>query len=111
MAQLNVSFDNALLAEVDRLAAERGINRPELLRALVREAIGAEAGGCCGTAVPPPPEPLLVTTPQFLSSLEQMALGPRDEACWATCAGAKRLGKALAARAAWMPGPKRNLLA
>jgi metal-responsive CopG/Arc/MetJ family transcriptional regulator len=42
MAQLNVSFDNALLAEVDRLAAERGINRPELLRALVREAIGAE---------------------------------------------------------------------
>ncbi|MFD2781635.1 CopG family ribbon-helix-helix protein [Novosphingobium pokkalii] len=42
MAQLNVSFDDALLAEVDRLAAERGINRPELLRALVREAIGAE---------------------------------------------------------------------
>jgi metal-responsive CopG/Arc/MetJ family transcriptional regulator len=42
MAQLNVSFDDALLAEVDRLAAQRGINRPELLRALVREAIGAE---------------------------------------------------------------------
>ena len=42
MGQLNVSFDDALLAEIDRLAAQRGINRPELLRALVREAIGAE---------------------------------------------------------------------
>jgi hypothetical protein len=108
MAQLNVSFDDALLAEVDRLAAERGINRPELLRALVREAIGAEEGWRRGGgAAPVAPEPLLVTTPQFLSSLEQMAW--TSTACCATwtgvrCGSAKRWPPARR----WMPGPRRN---
>ena len=76
MAQLNVSFDDALLAEVDRLAAQRGINRPELLRALVREAIGAEGKVGGAVVVPPPvaPEPLLLTTPQFLRLLGLLAL-------------------------------------
>jgi hypothetical protein len=101
MAQLNVSFDDALLAEVDRLAAERGISRPELLRALVREAIGAEGKVGGAVVVPPPvaPEPLLVTTPQFLSSLEQMALD-LDRVLRDMDRREVRLGKALAARAA-----------
>lgn len=109
MAQLNVSFDDALLAEVDRLAAERGINRPELLRALVREAIGAE-GKIGGAVVPPPtaPEPLLVTTPQFLSSLEQMALG-LDRVLRDMDRREVRLGKALAARAALDAGAEAQL--
>jgi hypothetical protein len=45
MGQLNVSFDDGLLVEVYKLAAQRGISRPELIRALVREAIGAEGVG------------------------------------------------------------------
>lgn len=101
MAQLNVSFDDALLAEVDRLAAERGISRPELLRALVREAIGAEGKVGGAVVLPPPvaPEPLLVTTPQFLSSLERMALD-LDRVLRDMDRREIRLGKALAARAA-----------
>jgi len=110
MAQLNVSFDDALLAEVDRLAAERGINRPELLRALVREAIGAE-GKVGGAEVAPPPaapEPLLVTTPQFLESLERMALD-LDRVLRDMDRREMRLGKALAARAALDAGAEAQL--
>lgn len=109
MPQLNVSFDDALLAEVDRLAAERGINRPELLRALVREAIGAEGRvGNAVVAAPPPPEPLLVTTPQFLSSLERMALD-LDRVLRDMDRREVRLGKALAARAALDAGAEAHL--
>jgi hypothetical protein len=110
MAQLNVSFDDALLAEVDRLAAERGINRPELLRALVREAIGAEGKVGGAVVMPPPtaPEPLLVTTPQFLSSLERMALD-LDRVLRDMDRREVRLGKALAARAALDAGAEAQL--
>jgi len=101
MAQLNVSFDDALLAEVDRLAAQRGINRPELLRALVREAIGAEGkvSDAAGVSKPVASEPLLVTTPQFLDGLERMALD-LDRVLRDMDRREVRLGKALAARAA-----------
>ena len=44
MGQLNVTVDDAMLAGIDRLAAERAVNRQELVRALVRKAMGAEGG-------------------------------------------------------------------
>jgi hypothetical protein len=108
MAQLNVSFDDALLAEVDRLAAERGINRPELLRALVREAIGAEEGWrrggvpprCAGTAaghhaaVPEQSGADGLDLDRVLRDMDRREV---------------RLGKALAARAALDAGAEAQL--
>ena len=44
MGQLNVTVDDAMLAGIDRLAAERSVNRQELVRALVREAMDARSG-------------------------------------------------------------------
>ncbi|MFD2781636.1 hypothetical protein ACFS32_11605 [Novosphingobium pokkalii] len=60
--------------------------------------------------VPPPvaPEPLLVTTPQFLSSLERMALD-LDRVLRDMDRREVRLGKALAARAALGAGAEAQL--
>ena len=45
MGQLNVTLDDGLLENVDRLASTRGQSRPEFLRALIREAITSDADG------------------------------------------------------------------
>ena len=98
MGQLNVSFDDALLGEIDRLAAQRGINRPELLRALVREAIGAE--GKMGEAAAPVPQAFSMTqTPELVGQLIQMGID-LDRVLRDMDRREVRLGKALAARAA-----------
>jgi len=98
MGQLNVSFDDALLAEIDRLAAQRGINRPELLRALVREAIGAE--GKVGEVAAPIPHAVGMTqVPELVGQLIQMSID-LDRVLRDMDRREVRLGKALAARAA-----------
>ena len=98
MGQLNVSFDDALLAEIDRLAAQRGINRPELLRALVREAIGAE--GKVGEVAAPSRQPEgIAPGPELVGQLMQMSID-LDRVLRDMDRREVRLGKALAARAA-----------
>lgn len=49
MGQLNVTVDDVMLAGIDRLASdrlasERGVNRQELVRALIRTAMSADGG-------------------------------------------------------------------
>jgi hypothetical protein len=108
MGQLNVSFDDALLGEIDRLAAQRGINRPELLRALVREAIGAE--GKVGEVAAPVPQAVSMTqTPEFMGHLMQMSVD-LDRVLRDMDRREVRLGKALAARAALDDGAQAQLV-
>ncbi len=73
MGQLNVSFDDALLIEIDRLAAQRGINRPELLRMLVREAISAEGKGI-EVAAPVHRTASMAQAPDMMGQLMQMSI-------------------------------------
>ena len=107
MGQLNVSFDDALLAEIDRLAAQRGINRPELLRALVREAIGAE-GRVIESAAPAPQPESVAQTPELMGQLMQMSID-LDRVLRDMDRREVRLGKALAARAALDEGAQMQL--
>ena len=95
MGQLNVSFDDALLAEIDRLAAQRGINRPELLRALVREAIGAE-GKVGDVAVSPSQPESMALAPELVGQLIQMSVD-LDRVLRDMDRREARLGKALVA--------------
>jgi hypothetical protein len=107
MGQLNVSFDDALLAEIDRLAAQRGINRPELLRALVREAIGAE--GKVGEVGAPVPQTVsMVEAPELMGQLMHMSVD-LDRVLRDMDRRELRLGKALAARAALDAGAEAQL--
>ena len=107
MGQLNVSFDDALLAEIDRLAAQRGINRPELLRALVREAVGAE--GKEGEAAAPVPQPeSMAPAPELVGQLIQMSID-LDRVLRDMDRREVRLGKALSARAALDEGAQMQL--
>jgi len=107
MGQLNVSFDDALLAEIDRLAAQRGINRPELLRALVREAIGAE--GKVGEVAAPVPQAVSMTqAPELMGQIMQMSVD-LDRVLRDMDRREVRLGKALAARAALDEGAEAQL--
>jgi len=107
MGQLNVSFDDALLGEIDRLAAQRGINRPELLRALVREAIGAE--GKVGEVAAPVPQAVSVAqAPELVGQLIQMSVD-LDRVLRDMDRREVRLGKALAARAALDDGAQMQL--
>jgi hypothetical protein len=107
MGQLNVSFDDALLAEIDRLAAQRGINRPELLRALVREAIGAEWK--VGEVAAPVPQAIGMTqAPELVGQLIQMSID-LDRVLRDMDRREVRLGKALAARAALDDGAQTQL--
>ena len=107
MGQLNVSFDDALLAEIDRLAAQRGINRPELLRALVREAIGAE-GKVGDVAVSPSQPESMALAPELVGQLIQMSVD-LDRVLRDMDRREVRLGKALAARAALDEGAQAQL--
>lgn len=45
MGQVNVTYPEPLLAELDALAAERRMQRAELLRAIAQEAVDARAAG------------------------------------------------------------------
>jgi hypothetical protein len=45
MGQINVNYDDRTLQGIDRLAATKGMSRPELLRAIAGEAIEAHDGG------------------------------------------------------------------
>lgn len=45
MAQVNVAYDDLLLAHLDALAATRGLPRPDLLRAIAEEAVRANEQG------------------------------------------------------------------
>lgn len=45
MAQVNVAYEDALLAHLDALAAARGMPRPDLLRAIAEEAVRANEQG------------------------------------------------------------------
>ena len=108
MGQLNVSFDDALLAEIDRLAAQRGINRPELLRALVREAIGAE-GKMGELAVSSPQPKSMAPAPELVGQLIQMSID-LDRVLRDMDRREVRLGKALAARAALDEGAQVQLV-
>lgn len=45
MGQINVNYDDRTLQGIDRLAAAKGMSRPELLRAIAGEAIEAHDGG------------------------------------------------------------------
>lgn len=45
MGQVNVNYDDRLLQGIDRVAAARGVNRPDLLRAIAGEAIEAHDAG------------------------------------------------------------------
>jgi hypothetical protein len=107
MGQLNVSFDDALLAEIDRLAAQRGINRPELLRALVREAMGAE-GKMGEVAAPVPQTVSMAQTPELVGQLIQMSID-LDRVLRDMDRREVRLGKALAARATLDEGAQAQL--
>ena len=108
MGQLNVSFDDALLAEIDRLAAQRGINRPELLRVLVREAIGAE--GKVGEVAAPVPQAVSMTqAPELMGQFMQMSVD-LDRVLRDMDRREGRLGKALAARAALDEGAQAQLV-
>ena len=108
MGQLNVSFDDALLAEIDRLAAQRGINRPELLRALVRDAIGAEGkmGEAAGSS---PQRKSMAPAPDLMGQLIQMSID-LDRVLRDMDRREVRLGKALAARAALDDGAQAQLV-
>ena len=108
MGQLNVSFDDALLAVIDRLAAQRGINRPELLRALVREAIGAE-GKMGEVAAPSSQTESMAPAPELVGQLIQMSID-LDRVLRDMDRREVRLGKALAARAALDEGAQAQLV-
>lgn len=54
MAQVNVAYDDALLAHIDALAVARGVQRTDLLRAIAEEAVLANKQG---RAMFEPPEP------------------------------------------------------
>lgn len=45
MGQVNVNYDDRLLHGIDRIAAARGLTRPDLLRAIAGEAIEAHDAG------------------------------------------------------------------
>jgi hypothetical protein len=45
VGQINVNYDDRTLQGIDRLAASKGMSRPELLRAIAGEAIEAHDGG------------------------------------------------------------------
>ncbi len=45
MGQINVSYDDPLIAGLDRIAATRRLSRPELLRAIASEALEAHDAG------------------------------------------------------------------
>ncbi|WP_298303269.1 hypothetical protein [uncultured Erythrobacter sp.] len=45
MAQVNVAYDDALLAHIDAVAEDRGTSRPELLRAIAEETVRANEQG------------------------------------------------------------------
>lgn len=45
MGQINISYDEALLRDLDRLAAAKNMPRADLLRAIATEAIEAHDGG------------------------------------------------------------------
>jgi hypothetical protein len=44
MGQINVSADNQLIADIDRVASARGISRPDLLRTAMQELVEAHDG-------------------------------------------------------------------
>lgn len=44
MGQINVSADKRLIADIDRVAAARGVSRPDLLRAAMQELVEAYDG-------------------------------------------------------------------
>ena len=45
MAQVNVAYDDALLAHLDAVAERRGLSRPDLLRAIAEETVRADEQG------------------------------------------------------------------
>lgn len=45
MAQVNVAYDDALLAHLDAVAERRSVSRPDLLRAIAEEAVRANEQG------------------------------------------------------------------
>lgn len=45
MAQVNVAYEDRLLAHLDAVAEGRGLSRPDLLRAIAEEAVRAGEQG------------------------------------------------------------------
>ena len=45
MAQINITLDDQMVADIDRVASERGLRRPDFLRSLLAEAVEAHDEG------------------------------------------------------------------
>ncbi|MFV0644321.1 MAG: hypothetical protein ACK5NN_07450, partial [Sphingomonadaceae bacterium] len=45
MAQINITLDDQMVADIDRVASERGLRRPDFLRSIIAEVIEAHDDG------------------------------------------------------------------
>lgn len=75
MGQVNVTYDDALVARIDALAEQRRMTRPDLLRALALQAAETEGAGQ-GSPEPVMPAPAMDAGAlrELVASLERMSM-------------------------------------